>query len=229
VTEPAWRLPAAGLLIIAGVFSLGLAGGKLLFDDRPGRDSPVPVSQRPDAPVRITIEQVGVDAPVHPVGLDDRGAIDAPPLDRADEAAWYIGGPAPGEDGAAVIVGHVDDADGPAVFHDLPALAPGSRVEVTRRDGERVVFEVTAVRSYPKDRLPSEVYEAGGRPELRLITCGGEWVGGDIGYEDNVVVFATAVGTDRPGEPGAAGVSTGASSTALRTTRSATADSPGRP
>ncbi|HLV57530.1 MAG TPA: class F sortase [Natronosporangium sp.] len=204
MAEPAWRLPAAGLLIIAGVFALGLAGGMLLFDGPAGRGSTVPVSQRPDAPVRITIGQLGVDAPVRPVGLDDRGAIDAPPLDRADEAAWYVGGPAPGQDGAAVIVGHVDDADGPAVFHDLPALAPGSRVEVTRRDGDRVVFEVTAVRTYPKEHLPAEVYDAAGGPELRLITCGGEWIGGDVGYEDNIVVFATAVGADRPGAPGAA-------------------------
>lgn len=203
MAEPAWRLPAAGLLIIAGVFSLGLAGGKLLFDPSSGPDSTVPVAQRPDAPVRITIEELGVDAPVHPVGLDDRGAIDSPPLDRADEAGWYVGGPAPGQDGAAVIVGHVDDSDGPAVFHGLAALTPGSRVEVTRRDGDQVAFEVTAVRAYPKEHLPAEVYDdAGGDPELRLITCGGEWVGGDTGYEDNIVVFATAAGPARgAGQP----------------------------
>jgi hypothetical protein len=31
------------------------------------------------------------------------------------------------------------------------------------------------------------------RPGLRLITCGGRWVGGELGYADNVVVFASLV------------------------------------
>jgi hypothetical protein len=31
------------------------------------------------------------------------------------------------------------------------------------------------------------------RPGLRLITYGGQWVGGRLGYADNVVVFASLV------------------------------------
>ena len=31
------------------------------------------------------------------------------------------------------------------------------------------------------------------RPGLRLITCGGRWLGDGIGYADNIVVFASLV------------------------------------
>jgi hypothetical protein len=27
-------------------------------------------------------------------------------------------------------------------------------------------------------------------PRLALVTCGGEWLGGETGYADNVIVFA---------------------------------------
>jgi hypothetical protein len=27
-------------------------------------------------------------------------------------------------------------------------------------------------------------------PRLALVTCGGNWVGGETGYADNVIVFA---------------------------------------
>jgi hypothetical protein len=35
------------------------------------------------------------------------------------------------------------------------------------------------------------------RPGLRLITCGGQWVGGELGYADNVIVFASLVSSHR--------------------------------
>lgn len=189
-----WRWPAAGLLILVGVFAVGLGLGRLSVATGP--PDPAPAAAGPDAPIRVRIPTLEVDAAVHPVGLDERGAIAAPPLSRAHEAGWYAAGPAPGQHGAAVVVGHIDDADGPAVFHRLPELREGARIEVTRRDGGFAAFEVAKVASYPKDRLPSEVYGDFDDRELRLITCGGEWVGGSTGYADNVVVFARLVDGD---------------------------------
>lgn len=183
------------MLLVAGVFALGLVAGELT-GRMPGSDPDRPEAAAAAAhtPVRITIPLLDIDAAVQPVGLDERGAIAAPPMARADETGWYAGGPSPGQPGAAIIVGHVDDEQGPAVFHGLAGLSPGARVEVTRRDGTATVFEVTDVRSYPKDRLPpDEVYGDPDRRELRLITCGGVWVGGQTGYADNIVVFAAMI------------------------------------
>lgn len=189
------RRTLAVVLMLAGVFSIGLAAGQLTGPFRlpwqtasaggPGE------ALGPSAPTRITIPTLAVDAPVVPVGLDRSGAIGAPPLHQADLAGWYRDGPAPGQYGAAIIVGHVDNRDGPAVFHEVGRLRPGDRVEVARQDRQRAVFDVTAVRTYPKHSLPpDEVYGDFDEPSLRLITCGGRWVGGETGYEDNVIVFA---------------------------------------
>jgi hypothetical protein len=60
------------------------------------------------------------------------------------------------------------------------------------------VFKVTTVERFDKDRLPGDrVYGDYRRPGLRLITCGGRWLGKGRGYADNVIVFATLVETRR--------------------------------
>ncbi|WP_422773582.1 class F sortase [Plantactinospora sp. WMMC1484] len=145
-------------------------------------------------PVEIGIRSLDLTAPVHPVGVAPDGTIDVPASDRRDEAGWYDASPTPGQYGPSVIVGHVDTRTGPAVFHDLAGLRPGSKIEVDRADGSVAVFEVNSVRRFNKSELPVEqVYGDFSRPSLRLITCGGRWVGGSTGYADNVIVFASLV------------------------------------
>ena len=39
----------------------------------------------------------------------------------------------------------------------------------------------------------TRVFQDYSRPGLRLITCGGAWVGGSTGYADNVIVFASLI------------------------------------
>lgn len=194
------RLPLALTLILTGLFVVGMALGHATGPLRlPGwlvseQDGPAAEAAGPEVPTSLAIPALSLRAPIRPVGLDENGAIAAPPISRAHETGWYAGGPTPGEAGAAVIVGHVDDNDGPAVFHDLTRLRPGDRIEVTRADGQVTTFRVTDIRVYDKLALPvDEVYGDDRSPELRLITCGGRWVGGDTGYADNVVVFASLV------------------------------------
>jgi sortase (surface protein transpeptidase) len=110
-------------------------------------------------------------------------------------AGWYDGGPRPGAIGSAVIAGHIDSVAGPAVFYRLSSLRPGDRAYVRRADGTLVVFRVTAVRSYPKDRFPTaDVYGPAASPQLRLITCGGTFDPARHSYLSNVVVYAAAIG-----------------------------------
>jgi hypothetical protein len=145
-------------------------------------------------PTDLTIGKIDLRAPVHRVGLAPDGSIAVPDLGKAGEAGWYDQGPTPGQYGPAVIVGHVDTTTGPAVFHELKNLDDGDRVEVTRQDHSVAVFEVTSVQRYGKERLPvDQVFGDFSRPKLRLITCGGRWVGGETGYADNLVVYADLV------------------------------------
>ncbi|MFR9779438.1 class F sortase [Micromonospora sp. MS34] len=145
-------------------------------------------------PTDLTIDKIQLRAPVHRVGIAPDGTIAVPDVGKAGEAGWYEQGPTPGQYGPAVIVGHVDTTTGPAVFHDLKNLDDGDRIEVTRADRSVAVFEVTQVKRYGKERLPvEEIYGDFSRPNLRLITCGGRWVGGETGYADNLVVYASLV------------------------------------
>ncbi|WP_149179670.1 class F sortase [Streptomyces sp. TRM49041] len=144
---------------------------------------------------RVRIPALKVDAPVIDVGLDQEGWISAPPPQDRNLAGWYQNGISPGQPGTAVIVGHVDNESGPAVFYSLGALEPGRRVEVTRYDGRVAVFQVYGVEVFSKGDFPGvRVYGDTGHPELRVITCGGGYSRAG-GYDGNVVVFARMVAT----------------------------------
>lgn len=152
----------------------------------------------PAEPVGIRIPRINVDAEVMPVGVDETGQVEVPPLEEALLAGWYDRGPTPGEVGNSVIVGHVDSyATGPAVFFSLGALRPGDLIEVARADDSVATFEVDEVVAYPKEELPNElIYGPSDRATLRLITCGGTFDRRTGAYPDNVVVFATLVDDD---------------------------------
>ncbi|MFI7502031.1 class F sortase [Streptomyces sp. NPDC049687] len=131
-----------------------------------------------------------MDAPVMDLRLDARRRLPAPPENDAHRVGWYAEGPTPGEPGTAVAVGHLDTDTGPAVFGGLSELGRGKLIEVRRADGRTAVYVVDALRRYEKAHFPNqEVYGDRGRPELRLITCGGTF-DRRAGYDGNLVVFA---------------------------------------
>jgi LPXTG-site transpeptidase (sortase) family protein len=143
-------------------------------------------------PVSVDIPAINVHTTLQPLGLDSAGALETPT--NLTQAGWYTGGPVPGQNGPAVIAGHVDSFRGPAVFFELKTLKQGDAVTVGLSDGRRVTFHVMLVRDYPKDAFPTaDVYGARPDPELRLITCGGAFTAGH--YVDNVVVYAALAGT----------------------------------
>ncbi|WP_406128500.1 class F sortase [Streptomyces sp. NBC_00989] len=159
---------------------------------RPVRPAPPP---RPHTLPRsratvLAIPYLDVDAPVMPLRLGHDRRMPAPPDDDPKRVGWYADGPSPGEQGTAVAVGHLDTMTGPAVFAGLDELKPGRLIEVGRADGRTAVYAVDAVKTYEKAHFPDrEVYGARGRPELRLITCGGSY-DRRTGYASNTVVFA---------------------------------------
>ncbi|CAL9642211.1 class F sortase [Streptomyces sp. enrichment culture] len=144
-------------------------------------------------PDRVRIPAIRVDAPMIPVGLDPDGWVGAPPPEDPNLAGWFTGAVTPGEKGTAVVVGHVDNQQGPAVFYGLGALKKGNRVEVARQDGKTAVFEIYGVEVFEKDNFPGDrVYGSKGAAELRVITCGGGFSKQE-GYAGNVVAFARLV------------------------------------
>ncbi len=140
-------------------------------------------------PVRIRIPSEDVDSKLGRVGLAADGTIDAPKLWQ--QAAWYDKGPRPGQEGPAVIVGHVDSKSGPAVFYRIGDLHAGAKILVDLADGTTETFKVRSRSEFPKAGFPAgQVYSPTLKPSLLLITCGGTFDSSTGHYRDNVVVTA---------------------------------------
>lgn len=155
----------------------------------PGRQ-PIPDSTLTATSLRIPA--IGVDTRLDRLALGADGVLQKPP--HWDVPGWYAGGTVPGEQGPAVIAGHVDKPGGTAVFWKLRGLRPGDRIEVTRSDHRTVTFEVTTSVRYPQARFPTdEVYGPTPDRALRLITCDGTYDHKAGRYRDNRVVYAVAV------------------------------------
>lgn len=140
-------------------------------------------------PVRIIIPAIGVNAPIIPLNLNHNGTLQVPKSFR--QTGWFVGGPEPGENGPAVIVGHVDSTRGPAIFYRIRGLHRGDRIKVVLKNKSVVQFVVQSGRKVPKKHFPTKlVYGRTKNPSLRLITCDG-WFNHATGhYVDNYVVFA---------------------------------------
>jgi hypothetical protein len=147
-------------------------------------------------PKTIRIRSINLDAPVDQLGLAGNGQVETPPYATANRAAWYKLGPSPGEDGPAVVFGHVDSKSGLAVFFYLTRVKPGAKVEVTRYDGRTAVFTVDSVEQFSKSTFPTaRVYGPVAGPVLRLVTCGGAYDRKHASYVANVVLFAHLSGS----------------------------------
>lgn len=146
--------------------------------------------RRGPRPIGLTIEAIGVRAPIVPVGVEVGSRNVEVPSD-VDTVGWYRFGPSPGAGGSAVLLGHVDArTQGPGVFFRLRELEPEDDVLVTLANGSEFSFRVVARRSYPKSGLPPMLFERDGQPILALVTCGGTFDQASRSYSDNVVVFA---------------------------------------
>lgn len=168
--------------------------------DGPGTDAiPAPagpVAAAPQAlpaglaPERLSIPAIGVSSSLETLGIGSGGTVDVPK--NPDRPGWLDRSPAPGQQGPAVIIGHLDSRTGPAVFLRLRDLAVGDPVVVTRHNGTKVTFTVDGVRSFRKSQFPSAAtYGPVPGPALRLITCGGNYDHATKSYESNVIVFAS--------------------------------------
>ncbi|MEY9928258.1 sortase (surface protein transpeptidase) [Catenulispora sp. GP43] len=153
------------------------------------------------APTRVRIPAINVNAPLVSLALDSTGTLAAPPEQNRNLAGWYGDGASPGTIGTAVIAGHVDNSQGPAVFFNLGTLKKGAEVDVDRADGVTAVFTVDAVEAYDARAFPNDkVYGDSTRAELRVITCGAGFDKKHYEYRGNVVVFAHLTASQGPGQ-----------------------------
>lgn len=151
-----------------------------------------PPAAAADAPTRLTVPALKLDATVDAVGIDKRtGDFAVPP--SVDRVGWYRFGPGfSAATGSIVVAGHVDSAaEGEGAFFRLGALKADDVVTLIG-PGERTrAFRVVARERYRKTAIPLDKYFArDGAARLTLITCGGPFDPGTGHYRDNVVITA---------------------------------------
>ncbi|WP_250036646.1 class F sortase [Paractinoplanes maris] len=160
----------------------------------PVQDGALPTDTTVDAPVRLRIPALKLDAAVDAVGIDAKtGDFAVPP--SVDQVGWYRYGPGfSAGAGSIVVAGHVDSAaEGDGAFFKLGSLEAGDSVTLSGPGGQDRTFEVVARERYRKTAIPLEKYFAReGAARLTLITCGGPFDPKTRHYRDNVVVTAAA-------------------------------------
>ncbi len=143
-------------------------------------------------------------AAVDPIQVTDTGML-IPPRD-VSRLGWYSASAVPGEAGpvgSSVITGHINyQGQGTGFAEKFTTLEQGQEFAVFI-DGEERRFRVTeAPYRLPKGAgFPDVINDTEGENRLVLITCGGKFVGGQLGYEDNIITVAEPVAA--PAEEGA--------------------------
>ncbi|MER5362987.1 class F sortase [Streptomyces sp. NPDC002785] len=142
------------------------------------------------SPTHVSIPSIGVNSSLMRLGLNEDGTVQVPPAEQGMTAGWYTGGAAPGERGAAVLIGHNDTRFGRAVFHDLKKIGKGADIAIRNDRGAEIHFRVTGTETVSKKAFPTKrVYGATNERALRLITCDGAFdaQGHPV---DNLIVYA---------------------------------------
>ena len=150
-------------------------------------------AQGAQLPNTIRLPKGGTAYLVH-VQVANDGSLPIP--SGVNQAVWWgTGLNAPS--GATVFAGHVNWAGAIGPFAELWQDNAGAVITVRDNSGTQWRYQVTQVLTLNKDQLPQQaptLFSPSGPPRIVLATCGGEWVGGTLGYADNRIVVATPIG-----------------------------------
>ncbi|HVX29158.1 MAG TPA: class F sortase, partial [Nitrolancea sp.] len=142
----------------------------------------------------IDTPQVQVDADVEKLGLTADRLMEAPA--GWWDVRWYKLGYQPGQQGNAVIAGHLDSYTGPAVFWNLKDLQPGDIITVVGTQDERLRFRVSGLRTFDDASAPiAAIFGPSDGRHLNLITCDGVWDSSTGAYTKRLVVFTDLFGS----------------------------------
>lgn len=163
-------------------------------------EAPVPVVEETPGyaleaaePTVLSIPKIKLEATFEePLGLNPDGTAAVP--ESYTKVGWYKHGPTPGELGPAVILGHVDSYEGPAVFFSLGQLEIGDDIYINRSDGSTAHFVVSELERNEQTAFPTaKVYGDLNFAGLRLITCTGTFEKGEQRYTHNLIIYAKLV------------------------------------
>lgn len=143
-------------------------------------------------PTHLYIPALQIDTQVVPVGVLPNGQMGVP--DNYNHAGILVPWTQPGQNGNAVLSGHVDHRTGAAVFFYLKELKPGDQVIVADNTGKQLTFSVTSVEAFKTEEAPLQrIFGPAAAPHLNLITCTGRYDRATNQHEKRLVVFTELV------------------------------------
>ena len=151
---------------------------------------PAPPAPRAPAPGTIRLAHGGT-ATIVRREIGDDGVLPIP--NAINQASWWGAG-ITAAGGATVLAGHINWKGATGPFAELWDARVGDPVSMVDQSGHPLDYVVTQVITLRKDELPrraEELFGQSGPHRLVLVTCGGQWVGGKIGYAANQIVIAT--------------------------------------
>jgi hypothetical protein len=108
------------------------------------------------------------------------------------QATWW-GASLDAAGGASVFAGHVNWRGATGPFAELWSARIGTEVTIVDSAGKTWRYRISQLVTVHKSDLPARadyLFGPSGPHRVVLVTCGGRWVGGADGYEENRVVIA---------------------------------------
>jgi len=140
-------------------------------------------------PNKILIPSVRIQTTVEPVGVLDNGQMEVP--ESTERVGILMNGVKAGEQGNAVIAGHVDNYTGPAIFYGLKKLKKDDPIILSDASGKYLVYKVLSVESFKTAEAPIDrVFGKTDESRLNLITCTGKYDRQKKEHEKRLIVFA---------------------------------------
>lgn len=152
---------------------------------------PAPVALDDTPPVRIQIPALGINAAIIPMDMGADNMLPVPTTGQ--DVAWYSYGARLGEEGNAVLAGHIDWNRERGVFWTLRDAQPGQIITLVSSAGRVYEYQVDWAKTFAEDSpagletLRSRV----GGTTITLVTCTGRYDLQTQSYLDRHIVRAT--------------------------------------
>lgn len=162
--------------------------------------TPAPSSGLAALPVSVDIPSIGVHAThLQAMGLNKDGSLETPSEKSPQVMGFYKYGGRPCESGPSPIsfglLGHIDGAKQLGILARLKDLKSGATVTVGLDNGKSCTYRIDRVAQVSKRSFPTkEIWSPVASGSIRIISCGGPYVGPPDYYRDNLVGMGTLVG-----------------------------------
>jgi hypothetical protein len=147
----------------------------------------------------VDIPAIGVHATsLEADGLEPDGSIHVPSVKTPQVLGYYTRSNPPCVPGPNqvpfALLGHIDGSGQKGVLYSLKELKAGDLVKVGLDNGQSCTYRITKLAQVDKKAFPTQdIWGPTPDAQIRIISCGGKFVGGQLGYALNLIGIGTLV------------------------------------